>query len=278
MAFLKTQKRTHRCGELRKEHVGKNVVLMGWVGSRRDHGGLVFVDLRDRAGFVQVVLNPAQSGTAAAKDFRGEYVVAIAGVVRARPTGMANTKIDTGDIEVEAQSCQILSEANTPPFIFIRSGELCHVIRDEAERPSVATATNPWIRGTMSRTANWLRYNQNGELKGAFPPPESVFDLAALDPHLLPFPALSSVTEVPTLRADGTILGTPGYDPISTVYYSPAASLKTFPLPDSPTQKQVAEAKALINEAVGEFPYADQAMMIGSVQQVVGNLRDNFVG
>jgi aspartyl-tRNA synthetase len=117
MAFLKTQKRTHRCGELRKEHVGKNVVLMGWVGSRRDHGGLIFVDLRDRAGFVQVVLNPAQSATAAAKDFRGEYVVAIAGVVRARPTGMQNTKIDTGDIEVEAQSCQILSEAQTPPFM-----------------------------------------------------------------------------------------------------------------------------------------------------------------
>src|SRR5580698_4982730 len=102
MAFLKTQKRTHRCGELRKEHVGKNVVLMGWVDSRRDHGGLVFVDLRDRAGLVQVVLNPGQSGTAKAKDFRGEFVVAIAGVVRARPQGMQNSSLETGDVEVEA--------------------------------------------------------------------------------------------------------------------------------------------------------------------------------
>src|SRR4051812_10760838 len=111
MAFLKTQKRTHRCGEVRKEHVGKNVVLMGWVNTRRDHGGLIFVDLRDRAGLVQVVLNPSNAATAAAKDFRGEYVVAIAGVVRARPQGMANSKIDTGDVEIEAHSCQILSEA-----------------------------------------------------------------------------------------------------------------------------------------------------------------------
>lgn len=117
MAFLKTQKRTHRCGEVRKEHVGKNVVLMGWVNTRRDHGGLVFVDLRDRAGLVQVVLNPAQSGTASAKDFRGEYVVAVSGVVRLRPEGMANTKIETGEVEIEAHSCQILSEANTPPFM-----------------------------------------------------------------------------------------------------------------------------------------------------------------
>jgi len=117
MAFLKTLKRTHRCGEVRKEHVGKNVVLMGWVNTRRDHGGLVFVDLRDRAGLVQVVLNPSQAGTARAKDFRGEFVVAISGVVRLRPEGMANTKIDTGEVEVEAHTCEILSEANTPPFI-----------------------------------------------------------------------------------------------------------------------------------------------------------------
>jgi aspartyl-tRNA synthetase len=116
MAFLKTLKRTHRCGSLRKEHVGKSVVLMGWVNSRRDHGGLIFIDLRDRDGFVQIVLNPALEATKSAPDFRGEYVVALQGVVRARPDGMVNSKIATGEVEVEATACEILSAANTPPF------------------------------------------------------------------------------------------------------------------------------------------------------------------
>ncbi len=89
---------------------------MGWVDTRRDHGGLVFVDLRDRLGIVQVVLNPAQEGTQTAKSFRGEYVVAVRGVVRARPEGMVNSKIATGEVEVEALACEILSEAQTPPF------------------------------------------------------------------------------------------------------------------------------------------------------------------
>ncbi|MGE0526159.1 MAG: aspartate--tRNA ligase [Bdellovibrionales bacterium] len=117
MAFLKTLKRSHACGSLREEHAGQTVVLMGWVDSRRDHGGLVFVDMRDREGVVQVVLNPADASTGAAKDLRGEYVVAVQGTVRLRPEGMRNKKIKTGAVEVEAVRCEILSEANTPPFM-----------------------------------------------------------------------------------------------------------------------------------------------------------------
>lgn len=117
MAFLKTLKRTHACGSLSKEQVGQTVVLMGWVDSRRDHGGLVFVDLRDREGIVQIVMNPALPETAAAKDLRGEYVVAIQGKVRARPEGMANSKIGTGAVEVEVTRAEVLSEAATPPFL-----------------------------------------------------------------------------------------------------------------------------------------------------------------
>lgn len=116
MAFLKTLKRTHYCGKLRKEHAGSDAVLMGWVGSRRDHGGLVFIDLRDREGLVQIVLNPADAQMASAKDFRGEFVVAVQGKVRARPAGMSNAKLPTGDVEVEATRCEILSVAATPPF------------------------------------------------------------------------------------------------------------------------------------------------------------------
>jgi aspartyl-tRNA synthetase len=117
MAFLKTLKRTDYCGELGLEHAGRDVVLMGWVSSRRDHGGLVFVDLRDRTGIVQIVLNPAQEQTRAAHELRGEFVVAVHGKVRARPSGMQNTKVKTGAIEVEVSECAILSEAETPPFM-----------------------------------------------------------------------------------------------------------------------------------------------------------------
>lgn len=116
MKFVKNLKRTNYCGELNSKSIGNKVVLMGWIDSRRDHGSLVFIDLRDREGIVQVVLDPNKAETATAKDFRGEYVVAIEGVVRARPDGMKNTKIKTGDVEVEALRCEILNQAATPPF------------------------------------------------------------------------------------------------------------------------------------------------------------------
>lgn len=116
MAFLKTLKRTHYCGKLRQEHVGQTVVLMGWVDVRRDHGGLVFIDLRDREGIVQIVLNPSNPEMQSAQALRGEFVVAIQGTVRARPEGMKNSKIPTGEVEIDVTRAQILSEANTPPF------------------------------------------------------------------------------------------------------------------------------------------------------------------
>ena len=116
MKFVKDIKRTHYCGQVNLEHKGQKVVLMGWVNSRRDHGSLVFIDLRDREGLVQVVLDPKKSETSSSKDLRGEYVLAIEGIVRQRPEGMKNTKLKTGEIEIEALSCQILNEATTPPF------------------------------------------------------------------------------------------------------------------------------------------------------------------
>ncbi len=114
--FLRDLKRSAYCGSLRADHDGREVNLMGWVDTRRDHGGLVFVDLRDREGLVQVVFDPHQESMATAKDMRGEYVVAVQGSVRKRPAGMANTRLATGAVEVVAVRCEILSEAKTPPF------------------------------------------------------------------------------------------------------------------------------------------------------------------
>jgi aspartyl-tRNA synthetase len=113
---MKKWKRSHTCGKLTKADAGKEVTLLGWVDTRRDHGGLIFVDLRDRYGKTQIVFNPVDAKQSTSKDFRSEYVVAVTGKVRARPEGMANSKMSTGDIELEATECEVLSVAKTTPF------------------------------------------------------------------------------------------------------------------------------------------------------------------
>ena len=109
-------KRTHTCGELRKEHSNQDVTLMGWVDRRRDHGGLIFIDLRDRYGITQVRIDPASPAYEEAKKLRSEFVVAFKGKVESRPEGMVNPKLATGEIELVAQDIQVLNTAKTPPF------------------------------------------------------------------------------------------------------------------------------------------------------------------
>ncbi len=111
--------KTHTCGELRVDHVGQRVTLAGWVHRRRDHGGVTFIDLRDRFGLVQVVANPEISAEAhrALADARAEWVIQVEGVVRRRPEGMENPNLATGEIEIEAQAVQVLNAAKTPPFL-----------------------------------------------------------------------------------------------------------------------------------------------------------------
>jgi len=110
--------KSHSCGELRKEHFGEKVTLAGWVDRRRDHGGLIFIDLRDREGIVQVAFNPEVSKTChqVADNMRSEYVVRISGEVALRPPGTENPKLPTGDVEVIARDADILNPSLTPPF------------------------------------------------------------------------------------------------------------------------------------------------------------------
>jgi aspartyl-tRNA synthetase len=111
-------KRTHHCGELNLSHVGQKVDLVGWVDTRRDHGGIVFIDLRDREGLTQIVFDPQHNPKSAerAHDLRSEYVIHIEGVVRKRPANMANPKLPTGEVEVLAHQLTILNSAEVPPF------------------------------------------------------------------------------------------------------------------------------------------------------------------
>ena len=111
-------KRTHYCGSVDVSHVGQTVTLMGWAATRRDLGGVVFIDLRDREGICQVVARPEVSKAAhdAADKVRGEYVLAVTGRVDARDQDTVNPKIKTGTIEITATEIVILSEAKTPPF------------------------------------------------------------------------------------------------------------------------------------------------------------------
>jgi len=116
---LGDMRRTHTCGQLGNGDVGREVVLMGWVLRRRDHGGVIFVDLRDREGITQVVFNPelAPEAHAKAEAIRGEFVLGVRGQVRSRPEGMLNPNLPTGGIEVMAGELKILNQAQTPPFL-----------------------------------------------------------------------------------------------------------------------------------------------------------------
>ncbi len=110
--------KSHSCGELNKKHVGTKVTLVGWVDRRRDHGKLIFIDLRDREGIVQVVFNPEISDLCheIASEMRDEYVVRISGEVVPRPPGTENPKLPTGEVEVIAQNTDIVNPSKTPPF------------------------------------------------------------------------------------------------------------------------------------------------------------------
>jgi len=124
-------KRTNMCGELRKSHAGRKVVLMGWVHRRRDHGGLIFIDLRDKTGLVQIVFSPEVNKEAYEKadSVRGEFVLAVVGQVRERPEGTVNKNLETGEIEVYATEMRVLSDAKTPPFTISEAEDVEEAVR-----------------------------------------------------------------------------------------------------------------------------------------------------
>jgi aspartyl-tRNA synthetase len=141
---VKSAKKTHTCGELTKKEVGATVTLMGWVHTRRDHGGLIFVDMRDRGGITQVVFNPETSADAhkLAHEIRSEFVLAVTGKVAPRPGNTVNSKLPTGEIEVIVSDLAILNQAKTPPFMIEDETDVAENLRLkyrylDLRRPSV---------------------------------------------------------------------------------------------------------------------------------------------
>ncbi|MBI5672265.1 MAG: aspartate--tRNA ligase [Nitrospirae bacterium] len=123
--------RTHRCGELKKQHVGQTVVLNGWVQRRRDHGVVIFIDLRDRTGITQVVFNAERNLSVhqGAHALRSECVVSVIGHVMARPDESKNPNLSTGEIEVFVDAVEILNESKTPPFVIEDDADITEAIR-----------------------------------------------------------------------------------------------------------------------------------------------------
>jgi aspartyl-tRNA synthetase len=123
--------RTHTCGQLNADDAGKEVTLCGWVATRRDHGKLIFIDIRDRYGITQVVFIPKESGEAhkKAQDLRAEFVIRITGKVNKRPAGMINAKLPTGEVELLVTDLEILNPSLTPPFEITDEQEVTEEMR-----------------------------------------------------------------------------------------------------------------------------------------------------
>ncbi len=127
------QRRYTDCGELRLSDVGKTVTVKGWVNRRRDHGGLIFLDLRDRYGLTQVVANPEDSPAAhaIAESVRSEFVLSVTGTVEKRPAGTINDALATGEVEVRASAIEILNPSKTPPIYIAEDGQVDESVRLE---------------------------------------------------------------------------------------------------------------------------------------------------
>ncbi len=189
------------------------------------------------------------------KRTRAAKAASTAAVVASDLPAILTTDRHLRDISTDALAA--LRQANNPPFLFVRSGSMVHVVIDEHQRPKIESASLAYLRGRIDRVANFQRKNKDGDHKPVTPPKELVDDILGLPPDHWGLPPLTAVVEVPTLRPNGTILDTPGYDAASRMYYAPSVDLDVPPVPEDPMSDDVSAAIDFIDEAIGEFPYVD---------------------
>ncbi len=151
--------RTHTCGELRRDHIDQTVTLAGWVHRRRDHGTVLFVDLRDRYGLTQVIVDPSSNPEARAvlDSIKNEYVIQVTGRVRSRLEGAENANLATGAIELEVQSAKILNTAKTPPILVNRDGGEDEALRLKYRYIELRRERQQHILGLRHRTIKFMR-------------------------------------------------------------------------------------------------------------------------
>lgn len=168
------QFRSHTCGELRSEDKGKEVKLSGWVKSWRNHGGLLFIDLRDRYGVTQVVFNPEQGNALYEKamTLRAEFVISVTGIVNIRPDGMVNSDMETGMIEIIAHELEILNISKTPPFEIMDEIDVHEELKLQYRYLDLRRQTNKnylLLRNTLYKIVrNYLSENQFVEIETPF--------------------------------------------------------------------------------------------------------------
>ena len=159
--------------------------------------------------------------------------------------------------EVAEDALCALEGANEPTELFVRSGSLARVRADERGRPLIERLDQSHLRGRLARVADFMRIDKQGGRRHTSPPPEVVKDVLSLGSW--PFPALEGVVEVPVLRPDGSVIDTPGYDSATCLLYLPSPELVVPAVPTTPTGRDVAQALALIDEAIADFPFVDEA-------------------
>ena len=214
------------------------------VTDRRRDGSVSVVPLRDKVGV------PAPTA-----DRNGSTPKQPSETPRVRPKpDIVVTDQQLG--ELTNLTITALYEANAPPKLYVRSGELVRLRCDEKGKPSIESLTDSILRKHMADAANF--YKESGKGQTATTPPVYVAkNILALEGWR--FPALSCVVEIPVLRPDGSIVASAGYDRSTGVYYWPDPSLKVPPISDSPSRDEIKQSVELILEAIGEFPYVDEA-------------------
>jgi 5S rRNA maturation endonuclease (ribonuclease M5) len=173
------------------------------------------------------------------------------------------------------ESLDALLAANEPPVLFVRAGQIVRLIRDEHNTPKIDTMNEYSLRGRMERVANYVRTTPKDNVIPTDPPMSIVRDIITLGEW--PFPPLTAITETPAIRLDGTMLETPGYDPITELYYAPLPNLRMPQIPEEPTEQHVKESLNLLKEIICNFPFDDEASQANTIAAIMTPVLRNLI-